>query len=167
VDAIQPALPLPTTQDMVDLPALGAWKELAWDYETTGVSRTHHPMQLVRPLLNEGLVTSRHVGGPHNPNRLPHNAKVAMAGMVVTRQKPMTASGVMFMLLEDEFGLVNVIIYTRLQDRQRELVRNTAFVIVHGRIENQQSGFPNLIAERFEPCPLPGLLEVPKSHDFG
>ncbi|HMO96715.1 MAG TPA: hypothetical protein PKD27_11400, partial [Tepidiformaceae bacterium] len=163
----QLALELPTEQDMAALPALTPWHELAWDYERLGLSPGRHPMHLVRPLLHEGLITSRHLGGIHNPNRLPEGMIVEMAGMVVTRQRPATASGVMFMLLEDEFGLANLVVYAALQERQRELVRATPFVIVRGRVDNEQSGFPNIIAESFRPCPLPGLIEVPVSHDFG
>lgn len=167
VAGVQSPLPLPTAQDMVELPLLSPWQQLAWEYETTGVSATDHPMRHIRPLLNEGLVTSLHVGGPHNPNRLPNGKIVEMAGMVVTRQKPQTASGVLFMLLEDEFGLTNLVVYNALQEKQRELVRATPFVIVKGRIDNDQSGFPNIIATSFRKCPLPGLIEAPDSHDFG
>ncbi|PWB41926.1 MAG: error-prone DNA polymerase [Dehalococcoidia bacterium] len=163
----QLALPLPTEQDMAELPALSAWQELAWDHDRLGLSPGRHPMALVRPLLHEGLITSRHLGGVGNPNRLPQGMIVEMAGMVVTRQRPQTASGVMFMLLEDEFGLANLVVYTALQERQRELVRGTPFVIVRGRVDNEQSGFPNIIAEHFRPCPLPGFIETPVSHDFG
>ncbi len=166
-DGRQVALPLPVEQDMVGLPSLSAWEEMAWDYDRTGVSGKAHPMKLVRPLLNEGLITSRHLGGPRNPNRLPEGAKVSMAGMVITRQRPQTASGVMFLLLEDEFGLANLVVYRRLQEQQRELVRATPFVIVHGRVDNEQSGFPNIVVDRFERCPLPGRMEAPASHDFG
>ena len=73
----------------------------------------------------------------------------------------------MFMLIEDEFGLANIVVYTPLQERQRELVRATPFVIITGRIDNEKSGFPNVIAERFAPCPVPGLIEVPDGHDWG
>jgi len=163
----QLALELPTDHDMATLPGLTPWHELAWDYERLGLSPGRHPMHLVRPLLHEGLITSRHLGGVHNPNRLPDGMIVEMAGMVVTRQRPATASGVMFMLLEDEFGLANLVVYAALQERQRELVRATPFVIVRGRVDNEQSGFPNIIAESFRPCPLPGLIEVAVSHDFG
>ncbi|MCK6564868.1 MAG: error-prone DNA polymerase [Dehalococcoidia bacterium] len=164
--AMQPALPLPVEHDMVALLALSPWQELAWDYDRLGVTGGSHPMALVRPLLHEGMTTSLHLGGPRNPNRLPQGMTVEMAGMVVTRQRPQTASGVMFMLLEDEFGLANVVVYTALQDRQRELVRATPFVIVRGRVDNEKSGFPNIIAESFRACPLPGLIEAPGSHDF-
>jgi error-prone DNA polymerase len=163
----QLALALPTEQDMAELPALSPWLSLAWDVEKLGLSPGQHPMELVRPLLNEGLITSRHLGGVHNPNRLPEGSMVEMAGMVVTRQRPSTASGIMFMLLEDEFGLANVVIYLPLQQRQRELVRATPFVIVRGRVDNEQSGFPNIIAEEFRHCPLPGFIEEIASHNFG
>jgi error-prone DNA polymerase len=164
--SFQAALPLGVEQDMAALPALSPWQQLAWDYERTGVS-PQHPMSLVRPLLNEGLITSRHIGGVHNPTRLPQGMVVEMAGMVVARQRPATASGVLFMLLEDEFGMVNLVVYTALQEKQRELVRATSFVIVRGRVDNAKSGFPNIIVDRFAPCPLPGLIEAPKSHNFG
>ncbi|MBI5948357.1 MAG: error-prone DNA polymerase [Chloroflexi bacterium] len=162
----QPGLPLPTHQDMAVLPPLPEWEKLAWDFEKLGLSG-QHPMALVRPLLHEGLITARHLGGPGNPNRLPEGMMVEMAGMVVTRQRPSTASGIIFMLLEDEFGLANVVVYTQLQERQRELIRATPFVIVRGRVDNEQSGFPNIIAERFRPCPLPGFIDEPESHNFG
>ncbi|MEO8540204.1 MAG: DNA polymerase III subunit alpha, partial [bacterium] len=163
----QLALALPTEQDMAALPGMTPWLSLAWDVERLGLSPGRHPMELVRPLLHEGLITSRHLGGVHNPNRLPQGMIVEMAGMVVTRQRPATASGVMFMLLEDEFGLANLVVYTALQERQRELVRGTPFVIVRGRVDNEQSGFPNIIAENFRACPLPGFIEEIGSHNFG
>ena len=163
---IQASLPLSTDQDMAVLPPLSAWQELAWDFERMGLSPGKHPMTLIRPLLNEGLITSLHLGGVHNSNRLPQGMAVQLAGMVVTRQRPSTASGVMFMLLEDEFGLANIVVYNPLQERQRELVRATPFIIVQGRVNNEKSGLPNIIAERFLPCPMPGLLDAPEGHNF-
>ena len=56
---------------MVELPPLTPWLSLAWDVEKLGLSPGNHPMQLVRPLLHEGMITSRHLGGVHNPNRMP------------------------------------------------------------------------------------------------
>ena len=165
--ARQLALALPTEQDMASLPPLEGWEELAWDFERLGLSPGRHPMALVRPLLHEGMITSRHLGGVRNPNRLPQGMVVEIAGMVVTRQRPVTASGVMFMLLEDEFGLANVVVHRGLQERQAELVRMEPFVIVRGRVDNEQSGFPNIVAESFRRCPLPGFIERPQSHDFG
>jgi error-prone DNA polymerase len=123
-------------------------------------------MALVRPLLHEGIISSRQLGGPGNPNRLPQGARVEIAGMVVTRQRPQTASGVLFMLLEDEFGLTNIVVYTHVQERQRELVRATPFVIIRGRVDNEMSGFPNIVADHFSPCPLPGMIQPPEGHNY-
>ncbi|MEX2081192.1 MAG: OB-fold nucleic acid binding domain-containing protein, partial [Dehalococcoidia bacterium] len=162
----QPSLELPTEQDMATLPELSRWNQLAWDYASTGTSPTH-PMALVRPLLHEGIVTSRHLGGPGNTNRLPQGKTVEIAGMVVTRQRPSTAKGVVFLLLEDEFGLANVVVHAELYDRQRELVRAEPFVIIRGWIDNNSTGFPNIIAKHFRRCPLPGRIEAPEAHNFG
>lgn len=164
---VQPALPLPTEQDMVALPELGDWERVSWDFDTIGLSSTH-PMALVRPLLHEGIAASRHVGGPLNPNRLPQGMRVRVAGMVVCRQRPVTASGLMFMSLEDEWGLTNAVIHKELQDRYRELVYATPFLVIEGRVDNERSGFPHIIATRLFRCPLPSSRAVtPTSHDFG
>lgn len=98
---------------------------------------------------------SRHIGGPRNDNRMPHGMRVRMAGMVVCRQRSVTASGLLFMSLEDEWGLTNVIDFKHVQDRYREIVSATPFLLVDGRVDNDQSGFPHIIAERLYRCPLP------------
>ena len=162
----QMPLALPTEQDMAALPPLTEWDQELWDFETLGLSSTH-PMALIRPLLNESVLTSRHIGGPRNENRMPHGMRVRVAGMVVCRQRPVTASGLLFMSLEDEWGMTNAVVFKPLQDRYRELVFGTGFVIIEGRVDNEKSGFPHVIAERFSPCPLPaGQAPVPRSHDF-
>jgi error-prone DNA polymerase len=163
----QAGLALPVEPDMAALPSLTHWEALAWDYARTGVTGGKHPIALLRPHLHEGMVTSLHIGGIRNPRRLPQGMRVEIAGMVVTRQRPSTASGVMFMLLEDEFGLVNIVVWTAIQERFREVVRTVPFVIIRGTIDNEKSGLPNIIAEEFERCPLPLILEAPGSHDFG
>ncbi len=164
--AMQPALPLPTTQDMAELPALSGWENVHWDFETLGLSPTH-PMALVRPLLHEGMVTSRHLGGPGNAQRLPQGSVVRVAGMVVCRQRPITASGLIFMSLEDEWGLANAVVHREIQDRYRELLFATPFVIIEGRVDNERSGFPHVIATKLLRCPLPsGQPLTTSSHDF-
>jgi len=163
---MQAPLPLPVDQDMVALSRPGAWEEVLWDFDTLGLSNTH-PMSLIRPLLHEGIIASRHLGGPMNPNRLPQGSMVRVAGMVVCRQRPVTASGLIFMSLEDEWGLSNAVVYKEVQDRYRELLYATPFVIIEGRVDNERSGFPHVIATRLLPCPLPqGRAMTPASHDF-
>jgi len=163
---MQPPLPLPVDQDMVTLSRPEAWEEVLWDFDTLGLSNTH-PMSLIRPLLHEGIIASRHLGGPMNPNRQPQGSMVRVAGMVVCRQRPVTASGLIFMSLEDEWGLSNAVVYKEVQDRYRELLYATPFVIIEGRVDNERSGFPHVIATRLLPCPLPqGRAMTPASHDF-
>jgi error-prone DNA polymerase len=163
---IQPTLPLPVEQDMAELPPLNSWQDLLWDFETLGLSSTH-PMALVRPLLHEGISTSRHLGGPRNPNRLRHGQLVQVAGMVVCRQRPITASGLIFMSLEDEWGMANAVIHKEVQDRYRELLYAAPFLLIEGRVDNERSGFPHVIATKLLPCPLPSTFAVtPRSHDF-
>jgi len=114
---------------------------------------------------------------------------VRVAGLVVCRQRPGTAKGITFLLLEDERGLVNVIIYPALYEEQRLLVRGEPFLVVEGRLQ-RRDGTINLIAHRlhtldaarraFAPAPSPTVHEagpifperkpdrrlVPASHDF-
>src|SRR5205807_2207341 len=73
---VQAPLPLPVEQDMVELPRLSPWQQLAWDYERLGMTGRQHPMAFVRPLLHEGVISSLQLGGPYNPNRLPQGMRV-------------------------------------------------------------------------------------------
>ncbi|MDE3078059.1 MAG: error-prone DNA polymerase, partial [Chloroflexota bacterium] len=109
----QPQLELPTDQAMVRLPRLTRWERLQEDYVQLGLSLELHPLALLRPKL-AGLPTSRDL------NRLKEGQHIAFAGLVVCRQRPSTASGLVFELLEDELGLTNVVIYSDLFDRERE-----------------------------------------------
>ena len=163
---VQAALPLAIEQDMAVLPPLDGWDSVLWDFDTLGLSSTH-PMSLVRPLLNEGILTSQHIGGPMNANRMPQGLRVRVAGMVVCRQRPITASGLIFMSLEDEWGLTNAVLYRELQDRYRELVYAAPFLIIEGRIDNERSSFPHVIATKLYRCPTPSnRTPTPSSHDF-
>jgi error-prone DNA polymerase len=77
-------------------------------------------------------------------------ALIQIAGLVVCRQRPCPAKGLTFLLLEDEHGLTNVVVYPRLYEAQRDLVRGKPFVIIAGRIQREEMNV-NLIATCFEP----------------
>ncbi|HEY7031824.1 MAG TPA: OB-fold nucleic acid binding domain-containing protein, partial [Thermomicrobiales bacterium] len=70
-------------------------------------------------------------------DRLPHGTEIEIAGLTVCRQRPGTAKGITFLLLEDEHGLVNVIVYPGLYERQRMVVRGEPFVVVTGTLQKQ------------------------------
>jgi error-prone DNA polymerase len=84
---------------------------------------------------------------------------------VVCRQQPGTAKGFVFMVQEDEFGLVNVIVKPDLYEKQRVIVRGEPFVIAKGEVQ-RRDGVTNLMAESFLPLGVGGGL-APASHNFG
>jgi error-prone DNA polymerase len=124
----QLALPL-------DLPAppplreLGAWDATLADYGTTGVAIGDHPLALLRPGLPAGVVTSAAL------EALPHARKVRVGGLVVARQRPGTANGVVFLLIEDEAGTVNLVIPPAVYERHRLAVRTEPLIVVEGTLE--------------------------------
>jgi error-prone DNA polymerase len=156
----QMPLPLPTEQDEVPLRDLTRWERLVADYETMGFSAHDHPMAAVRQVLGEGTVSTAHV------ETLPDGVDVQVAGLVVCRQQPGTAKGFVFLVLEDEFGLANVVVKPTVYLRYRALVRAEPFLMVSGRLQ-RRDGTTNLIAESFRPLRVPRELVAPEAHNFG
>jgi error-prone DNA polymerase len=115
------------------LRALGRWELLLADYATSGVTLNDHALAILRPRL-DGVTTSAQLA------EIRHGAQVTVAGLVVARQRPETASGVVFMLLEDEFGPVNLIVTPALYERRRHLVRAEPLILAHGRLERPPTG---------------------------
>jgi error-prone DNA polymerase len=132
-------LALPVGQDTVELRPMGAWEQMAADYDVLGLSPRYHPLGLLRPRLPDHLVTTADL------ERLPDGTTIQIAGLTVCRQRPGTAKGITFLLLEDERGLVNVIVYPRLYEERRTIVRGEPFMVVTGRLQKQQDTI-NVIA---------------------
>lgn len=125
------ALPLAVAQDMVALRPFSAWERLLAEQVTLGLSPTLHPLGLLRRWLGEGVSCSRHV------ERLPGGARIRLAGLVVCRQRPESARGVLFLLLEDEYGLVNVVVSPALYERQRAVLRGEPLLLVDGVVQRR------------------------------
>ena len=140
---VQISLPLPVDQDAVALPPTSAWERMAADYRVLGMSPYYHPLGLLRSRLPEQYITSRDL------ERLPHGALIRIAGLVIVRQRPGTAKGVTFLLIEDEFGLANIVVYRNLYEAQRNLVRNEPFVVITGVIQREDRNL-NIIAHHVE-----------------
>jgi error-prone DNA polymerase len=98
------------------------------DYKHTSVSVGIHPLELLRPHLS-GVVSSAELRG------VPHGAQVVVAGLAIARQRPSTANGIVFMLLEDEHGQVNLIIPPPVYERHRAVVRGEPLLLARGRFE--------------------------------
>jgi len=156
----QMPLPLPTEQDEVRLPDLTHWERLVADYAVLNLSPNYHPIGLIRPHLHEGLASTAHL------EHLPDGSPVQVAGLVVCRQQPGTAKGFVFLVLEDEFGLANVVVKPAVYLRYRALVRTEPFLVVRGRLQ-RRDGTTNVIAESFRPLRVPRELVAPVAHNFG
>jgi error-prone DNA polymerase len=111
------------------LEPLAAWDAMVADYATTGLTLGPHPMALVRPALPSGTVSIADL------ESLPHASTVRLGGLVVARQRPGTAKGIVFLLLEDEFGTVNLIVPPQVYDRHRLTVRAEPLLMAVGRLE--------------------------------
>jgi error-prone DNA polymerase len=168
-DERQLALPLDATTETPELPTPSDWERMLADYRQTSLSIGVHPMELLRPHLPAGVLSS------HDLCLAPDRARVAVAGMAVARQRPSTANGVVFMLLEDEFGQINLIVPPPVYERYRAIVRGEPLVLAHGaceRIERNQ----HVVVRALEPlAPLARRLSgasdlvsaLPEAHHFG
>ncbi|WP_447740278.1 error-prone DNA polymerase [Pseudomonas laurentiana] len=149
VAAVQPQLPLfadvealPETPVDLLVPSVG--EDLVADYQTLGTTLGPHPLTLLRSRLRAlGCRSSSELQG------VEHGDNIAVAGLVVGRQRPQTASGVTFVTLEDEHGMVNVVLWRELAERQRRALVGAQLLKVSGRLE-QENGVRHLIARRLE-----------------
>jgi error-prone DNA polymerase len=99
------------------------------DYGSTGLTVSTHPLALLRERLPAGVATSREL------ESLPHGSRVRVGGLVVARQRPGTAKGIVFLLLEDEFGTINLIVPPDVYERHRLTVRTEPLMLATGRLE--------------------------------
>ena len=138
----------------------GEAEELVADYASLGLTLGRHPLALLRPRLTRmRLATAAELRG------LPHGRPARAAGIVVGRQRPDTASGVIFVTLEDETGSVNVIVWRDLADRQRRELLGSRLMGVHGTLE-REGEVVHLIAKRLvDHSELLGALQT-SSRDF-
>jgi error-prone DNA polymerase len=121
-------LPLEPAVETPDLPVQTDWERMLADYRHTSMSVGVHPLELLRPHL-PGVVTSAELAD------VPHGAQVTVAGMAVARQRPSTAHGIVFMLLEDEHGQMNLIIRPPVYEAHRAVVRGEPLILARGRFE--------------------------------
>ncbi|MGW1173875.1 error-prone DNA polymerase [Kitasatospora sp. NPDC002543] len=128
-----------------ELPGMSPVEETIADLWATGTSATSHPLQHLRDRLERGGALS----AARLPD-VPPGTEVVVGGLVTHRQRPPTAGGVLFLSLEDETGLINVICNRPVWESQRRTALDRAGLLVHGRIERDR-GATNLIATRLTP----------------
>ena len=138
-------------------------EEVVFDYASTGLTLRRHPLALLRPVL-----ARRRLQSAQEIRDLPDGRLVRCCGIVTLRQQPQTARGVVFVSLEDETGVVQVIVWKRLRDRQRATLVQSRLLAVYGRW--QRAGeVGNVVAGRLvDLTPLLGRLAdvTNRSRDF-
>jgi error-prone DNA polymerase len=133
------------------------WEQVVADYASIGVALESHPMALLREELGDSVASSADL------RRARDGASIEVAGMVVARQRPATARGVVFMLLEDERGTANVIVPPPVYERHRMVVRTASFVRITGRLERRE-GTMSVVASALQTLSRPDLPQAEVRH---
>ncbi|MDY6813202.1 MAG: error-prone DNA polymerase [Pseudomonadota bacterium] len=144
----------------VPLPAPSLGREVRADYNSLGLSLRAHPLALLRPRLQaQRVVPAKDLPGCRD------GRAVIVAGLVINRQRPGSAAGVLFLTLEDETGNVNLVVYPQLLERQRRETLRARLLLVRGRLQLQH-GVVHVVAGRLQDRSVwLGDLQV-RSRDF-
>jgi error-prone DNA polymerase len=126
----------------VSLPKLTLGEQVVDDYSTISMSLRAHPLQLLRPTLWE-----RHMADSKKLREAATGDFLQMAGLVLVRQRPGTASGVVFVTLEDEFGIANLVVWPKVFEAHRRIVMGARLLGVAGKVQRdvQKDGAPGLV----------------------
>jgi error-prone DNA polymerase len=117
----------------VDLPETTLGEHVALDYAALSLSLKAHPISFFR----EGLARRRAITSAQHWNERLAGRRVSVAGLVLVRQRPGTAKGVIFLTLEDETGIVNVVVWPKVFEKNRRTVMTAQFLLVRGKIERE------------------------------
>ena len=153
-------LDAPAAERMPELAPPREGEEIVADYASLGLTLGRHPLALLRSRLQKQKLMRA-----DELHALPHGSTAATAGLVTCRQRPDTASGVIFVTLEDETGNVNVVVWKSLSEQQKPVLLGSRLLAVHGVIE-RDGDVVHLVARRLEDCSrLLGRLAA-ASRDF-
>ncbi len=148
-------------RDVAPVPAMTPVELTEADYRMTGISLAGHPMSHVRSVLDPNGVRSAHDLLKHGRD----GEMVATAGLVICRQRPGTAKGFVFLTLEDETGLINVVVTPQRFERQALLISRTPLLLVRGTLQVEQT-VVNVRAKQFRALEAAVGAEFAKRHDF-
>jgi error-prone DNA polymerase len=134
--------------DPPSLPGMTPMEQTMADLWSTGISPTSYPTQFLRPRLDAlGVIPADRL------LRTAHGTRILIGGVVTHRQRPATASGITFMSLEDETGLINVVCSPGVWQRHRRVARESGALLIRGRLE-KFDGVVNVVAEQIRKLPL-------------
>jgi len=165
----QLALPLGPTAEVPELPEQTPWEQMLADYRHTSLSVGVHPLELLRPHLPASLATSADLA------EIPNGTQIRLAGMAIARQRPATANGIVFMLLEDEHGQANLILPARVYEEHRAIVRGEPLLLARGTLERSGRNVNLLVSRLASLGPLARRAAneaevtsaLPRAHHFG
>ena len=154
-----PSLALEGNETDVTFDVLSDFQTIAWDYRGSGLSVHGYPLAPLRPeLRRRGLPTAREVAA------MPNGRRIDYAGIVICRQRPMTAGGIVFMTIEDETGFVNAVLWPNILEKFPLLAKTASFLGVSGRIQADE-GTVHVVVDRLWEPPLRPSAN-PQSRDF-
>jgi error-prone DNA polymerase len=157
---VRDALPLAAREKNPRFASLNAFEEVLWDYRAASHSPRRHPLEpWRRELAAQGLPDARAVAS------MPEGKRVRYAGLVICRQRPGTAGGVVFMTLEDETGFVNIVLWERIFERYATLAKTVSFLGVTGKLQVENK-VVHLVAEELWAPRLRGQPTSVPSRDF-
>ena len=131
-------------EPQVTLPLMPLSEHVVNDYRTLRLSLKAHPMSFLRArIASEGILSCADL------KRTRDGARVSVAGVVLVRQRPGSAAGVVFMTIEDETGVANSVIWPKVLERMRKVVMGARLVVVHGRVQRYED-IIHVVAERLE-----------------
>jgi error-prone DNA polymerase len=135
-DEVLPMFDAHDTDDLpADLPAVAPATRVIHDYAATGFSLKAHPLAFARrQLARLGVTPTEHLA---DERRWLQDKRIAVAGLVLVRQRPATAHGILFMTIEDEGGIANLIIRPTIYERFRRAIRHSVAVVAWGKVERQ------------------------------
>ncbi len=143
-----------------DFGDMTAHERMLAEYQMMGFAAAGHPFTVMRDALPPSRVRCNDL------ENLEHGADVDVVGLVVARQRPSTAKGTVFVLLEDEQGMINVIVRPNIYERDRVAVRREPFLWVRGRLAKDDGTF-NIVADELRPLKVssassPSIPEGPE-----
>lgn len=142
------------------LPAMSPLQEVLADYSVAGLTLREHPLQFLRPLLDQ-LGAARAI----DLQTLAPGGAVKVAGLVLMRQRPSTAKGVTFVTLEDETGLANLIVWQNVWERYRRVAFTAGILLAHGQLQ-REAGVIHIVVSQLEDL-SPRLADLQsRSRDF-
>ena len=154
VRALPASLPLPLfswaearemgEDEAVALPDMPLPEHVVNDYQTLRLSLKAHPMSFLRAQF-----TADGVAACNDLRKLPDGVRVSLAGVILVRQRPGTAKGVVFMTLEDESGVANAVVWPQMLERYRKVVMGARLILIRGRIQRHEN-IIHLVAEHLE-----------------